>query len=134
MAWFRNKDRPPEVWEVAGDQPFGDIEAAPKIREICASAADIAAKMAASAGRNAAQNKAAELERYQAAIKRALEITREISDDSMRDISVSQIITLSVKAGHLKTARVLLRAVRSQKAQAELTAANPALNDQDAAS
>ena len=133
MSWFR-RDRQPEVWEVADDQPLGDIGAAHKICEICASAAAIAEAMAAAGGRNAEQKRAADAERYQAGIKRAIEIAMQISDDSMRDVSVSQIIRLSVKVDHLKTARVLLRAIRSQKTRAELVARDPALLDQDAAS
>jgi methylmalonyl-CoA mutase N-terminal domain/subunit len=131
MSWFR-KDRQPEVWEVADDQPLGDIGAAHKIREICASVAAIADAMAAG-GRNAEQKRAADAERYQAGIKGALKIAMQISDDSMRDISVSQIIRLCVKVDHLKTARVLLRAIQLEKMRAELIAACPALIDQDAA-
>ena len=140
MRWFQ-KERPPEIPEipeVASEQPIGDIEAAQKIREICVSAGLIAEKMAALAGRKAdnakaEKERAVEAERYQAAIKRALEIARQISDDSMRDISVSQIIRLCVKLDHLKTARVLLRAIQSQKTRAELIAESPVLVDQDAA-
>ena len=133
MSWFR-RDRQPEVWEVADDQPLGDIGAARKIREICASAEAIAEAMAAAGGRNAEQKRAADAERYQAGIKRAIEIAMQISDNSMRDVSVSQIIRLSVKVDHLKTARALLRAIRSQKTRAELVAGSPALLDQDATS
>jgi hypothetical protein len=50
----------------------------------------------------------------------------------MRDVSISQIIRLSVTMGHLKTARVLLRVIRSPRTRAELVAENPRL-DQDAA-
>ena len=147
MRWFQ-KEQPPEIWEVASEQPSGDIEAAQQIREICASAGSIAEKMAALAGRKtktgktktekadtekAEAEKAVHAERYQAAIKRALEIAKQISDDSMRDISVSQIIRLCVKVGHLKTARILLRAIQSEKTRAELIAENPALTDHDAA-
>jgi hypothetical protein len=120
--------------ELADDRPLGDIGAAHKIREICASAAAIAEAMAAAGGRNAEQKRAADAERYQAAIKRALEIAMQISDDSMRDISVSQIIRLCVKVDHLKTARVLLRAIQLEKMRAELIAECPALIDQNAAS
>jgi hypothetical protein len=132
MSWF-HRDRQPEVWEVADDQLLGDIGAAHKIREICASAAAIAETMAGAGGRNAEQKRAADAERYQAGIKRAIEIAMQISDDSMRDVSVSQIIRLSVKVDHLKTARALLRAIGSQKTRAELIAESPALLDQDAA-
>ena len=131
MSWFQ-RDRQPEVWEVADDQPLGDIGAAHKIREICAAAAAIVEAIAAAGGRNAEQKRAADAERYQAGIKRAIEIAMQISDDSMRDVSISQIIRLSVKMDHLKTARVLLRTIRSGKTRAELTAESPALLDQDA--
>ncbi|WP_197681330.1 hypothetical protein [Afipia sp. GAS231] len=143
MRWFQ-KDQPPDVWEFVSDQPLGDIGAAQKIREICASAASIAETMTAGANgkapsgkapnSKAANNKAVDGERYQAAVKRALELAKQISDDAMRDVSVSQIISLSVKAGHMKTARVLLRAIRSDRTQAELMSVHPALIDQEAAS
>lgn len=132
MRWFR-KARQPEVWEIADDQPFGDIGAAHKIREICASADAIADAMVSTGGRNAEKKRTADAERYQAAIKRALEIAMQISDDSMRDVSVSQIIRLCVKVDHLKTARVLLRAIRSERTRAELVADHPQLIDQEAA-
>jgi hypothetical protein len=133
MRWFQ-KDRPPDVWEVGTDQPLGDIGAAQKIREICASAASIAETLTTVSGRKAEAQKASEAGRYQAAVKRALELAKQISDDAMRDVSVSQIISLSVKAGHMKTATVLLRAIRSEKTKAELMAVHPALIDQEAAS
>jgi hypothetical protein len=131
MRWFQRKRRL-EVWEVADDQPLGDIEAAHKIREICASAGATAEKMTATGGSNiekekAKKEKTLEAERYQAAIKRALEIAMKITDDQMRDVSVSQIIRLCVKVDHLKTARVLLRAVHSEQTQAELMADHPVL-------
>jgi hypothetical protein len=132
MRWF-HKDQPPDVWECVPDHPLGDIGAAQKIREICAAAGSIAETMALK-GRKAETQKASEAERYQAAVKCALELAKQISDDAMRDVSVSQIIALSVKAGHMKTARVLLRAIRSERTQAELMANHPPLIDREAAS
>jgi len=133
MRWF-HRERQPDVWEVADDQPLGDIGAAHKIRDICASAGAIAERLAAAGGRDAEKKLAADAERYQAAIKRALEIAMQISDDSMRDVSVSQVIKLCVQLDHLKTARVLLRAIQSEKTRAELVADHPKLIGQDAAS
>jgi hypothetical protein len=133
MHWF-HRERPPEVWEVVDDQPLGDIGAAHKIRDICASAGAIAERLVVAGGSDAEKKQAADAERYQAAIKRALEIAMQISDDSMRDVSVSQIIRLCVQLDHLKTARVLLRAIQSEKTRAELVADHPKLIDQDAAS
>ena len=133
MRWF-HRERQPDVWEVADDQPLGDIGAAHKIRDICASAGAIAERLAAAGGRDAEKKLAADAERYQAAIKRALEIAMQISDDSMRDASVSQVIRLCVQLDHLKTARVLLRAIQSEKTRAELVADHPKLIGQDAVS
>jgi hypothetical protein len=132
MRWF-NKEKQPEVWEVADDQPLGDIDAAHRIRDICASAGAIADRLVAAGARDAEKKHAADAERYQAAIRRALEIAMQISDDSMRDVSVSQVIKLCVQVDHLKTARVLLRAIQSEKTRAELVAGHPKLVDQDAA-
>jgi hypothetical protein len=132
MRWFHGEQQP-EVWEVADDQPLGDIAAAHKIRDICASAGAIAERLAAAGGRDAEKKLAADAERYQAAIKRALEIAMQIADDSMRDVSVSQIIKLCMQVEHLKTAKVLLRAIQSEKMRAELVADHPKLIDQDAA-
>jgi hypothetical protein len=133
MGWF-DKEKQPDVWEVADDQPLGDIDAAHKIRDICASAGAIAERLVAAGTRDAENKLAADAARYQAAIKRALEIAMQISDDSMRDVSVSQIIRLCVKVDHMKTARILLRAIRSEKSRTELVADHPVLIDQEAAS
>ena len=133
MRWF-DKEKQPDVWEVADDQPLGDIAAAHKIRDICASAGTIAERLVAAGGRDAEKKLAADAERYQAGIKRALEIAMQISDDSMRDVSVSQVIKLCVQVDHLKTARVLLRAIQSERTRADLVADHPKLIDQDAAS
>ena len=132
MRWFHS-ERQPDGWEVADDHPLGDIGAAHKIRDICASAGAIAERLVAAGGRDAEKKQAADAERYQAAIKRALEIAMQISDDSMRDVSVSQIIRLCVQVDHLKTAKILLRAVQSEKTRAELVADHPKLINQDAA-
>jgi len=132
MRWL-HRERQPDVWEVADDQPLGDIGAAHKIRDICASAGTIAERLVAAGGRDAEQQQPPDAERYQAAIKRALEIAMQISDDSMRDVSVTQIIKLCVQVDHLKTAKVLLRAIQSEKTRAELVADYPKLIDQDAA-
>ena len=129
MRWFQ-KDQLPDVWEVAADQPLGDIGAAQRIREICASAASIAEKMTATSGPKAEAGKASEAERYQAAVKCALELAKQISDDAMRDVSVGQIIGLCVTVDHMKTARILVRAIKSETTRAELIAGNPALREQ----
>jgi hypothetical protein len=132
MRWFR-KARQPDIWEVADDQPPGDIGAAHRIREICASAESIVDAITTAKGRKAERKRAADAARYQAAIKSAIEVATNMSDDAMRDVSLSQIIRLCVKVKHLQTARILVRALRSARTRTELIAEHPELIDQDAA-
>jgi hypothetical protein len=127
MRWFRRHQQP-DIWGVVDSRPLGDIEAAQRIREICGSAGSIADQLA-TGGRRAGSEKATETERYQAAIKRSLELAMKISDDAMRDVAVSQIIGLCVKVDHMKTARILVRAIKSDETRSELIASNRALSD-----
>jgi hypothetical protein len=145
MRWFQ-RTRRQEVREGADVRAVGDIEAANRIREICASAGSSAEVVAGDRTDNAETSSnaetasnaktafnaetALETERYRAAKKSALEIALQISDDSLRDVSVWQILDLCVKANDLITARILLRGIQSEQIRAELTADNPALLDQ----
>ena len=61
MRWFHS-ERQPEVWEVTDDQPLGDIGAAHKIRDICASAETIAERLVKAGGRDAERKRAADAE------------------------------------------------------------------------
>jgi len=115
MKWFGKQERK-EVWEEATSSPLGDIEAAERIRSICRSAADSAAVVAAAAagGRKMAEKQLErESERYQRAAKAAMEIAMKVSDELMRDAAVREIVELCLKAGDLKTARILFRAIQS---------------------
>lgn len=122
MRWLK-KDGSSEARESAADHPSGDIGTAYKIRAMCASVES----MSVLRGPKDEVRKASEGERYQAAVKCALELARQISDAAMRDASVSQIIALSINAGHMKTASVLLRAISCENTKAELIAKHPQL-------
>ena len=105
MWWFGRGKRK-EIWDEEIQWPVGDIQAAHRIREICRSAADSAAKIA-----GAAEKKKSETERYERAARAAMEIALKISDDLLRDSSVREIVNLCVTANDLKTARILFRAI-----------------------
>ena len=105
MWWFRRGKRE-EIWDEEIRWPIGDIQAAHRIREICRSAADSAAKIA-----GVAEKKKSETERYQRAARTAMEIALKISDDLLRDSSVRQIVNLCVTANDLNTAQILFRAI-----------------------
>jgi hypothetical protein len=105
MWWFGRGKRK-EIWDEEIQWPIGDIEAAHRIREICRSAADSAAKIP-----GVAEKKKSETERYERAAKAAMEIAMKISDDLLRDSSVREIVGLCMTANDLRTARILFRAI-----------------------
>lgn len=124
MWWFHKRERL-DIWEEAVEGPLGDIDAAERIREICRSAADSAEK----AGSQSQPDKKSQhhLERYQRAAKAAMEIAIKMSDDLMRDSSVSQIVELCMKADDMRTARILLRAIQSVSIREDVLNAHPLL-------
>ena len=125
MRWF-NKEKRPEVWEVRRRSAARRYRLRPTRSAISVRPpGTIAERLVAAGGRDAEKQQAADAERYQAAIKRALEIAMQISDDSMRDVSVSQIIKLCVQVDHLKTARVLLRTITVGKDEGRFGGRSP---------
>ena len=108
MRWF-NKPKPKEIWEEPVAWPLGDIEAAHRIRDICRSAADSAAKAAAPNSRNRQDDS----QRYERAARAAMETAMKIGDDLLRDSSVRLIIDLCLMADDPRTARILFRAIQA---------------------
>ena len=124
MWWFDRGERK-EIWDEEIQWPIGDIEAAHRIREICRSAADSAAKIAGATDRSD-QNKS-ETERYERAAKVAMEIAIKISDDLLRDSSLRQIVNLCVTANDFKTARILFRANQAASIREDVLNDHPEL-------
>ena len=124
MWWFDRGERK-EIWDEEIQWPIGDIEAAHRIREICRSAADSAAKTAGATGRS--DQSKSETERYERAAKVAMEIAIRISDDLLRDASVRQIVNLCVTASDLKTARILFRAIQAASIREDVLNDHPEL-------
>jgi hypothetical protein len=126
MLWF-HKEKRREIWEEAIQWPIGDIEAAHKIRDICRSAVDSAAKVGGLVGGPIDKKIKYETDRYERAAKVAMEIAIKISDDLLRDSSVRQIVDLCVKANDLRTARILFRAIQAVSIREEVVREHPAL-------
>ncbi len=124
MWWFDRGERK-EIWDE--EVPIGDIEAAHRIREICRSAADSAARIACAAGPS--DQKTSETERYERAARAAMEIAIKISDDLLRDSSVRQIVSLCVTADDLKTARILFRAIQAVSIRQDVLHDHPMLRE-----
>jgi hypothetical protein len=128
MWWFNSVKRQ-EVWDEEIQWPIGDIEAAQKIRGICRSAADSAEKIAGSAGRPENKKTRYEVERYERASKTAMEFAIKMSDDLLRDASVCQIVDLCMKAGDVRTARILFRAVHAVSIREDVLKDHPSLRE-----
>ena len=128
MWWFNSVKRQ-EAWDEEIQWPIGDIEAAQKIRGICRSAADSAEKIAGSAGRPENKKTRYEVERYERASKTAMEFAIKMSDDLLRDASVCQIVDLCMKAGDVRTARILFRAVHAVSIREDVLKDHPSLRE-----
>ena len=122
MRWF-DKPKPKDIWEEPVAGPLGDIEAAHRIRDICRSAADSAAKAGAPGGKNQQQ----EFQRYERAARAAMETAMKIGDDLLRDTSVRQIIDLCFTADDTRTARILFRAIQAPSIREDVLRDHPLL-------
>jgi hypothetical protein len=117
MPWWKRTQRR-EIWDLAVEEPIGDLEAARRIRDICNSAADSAVKVGAAADRTHRRLKR-EVERYERAARAAMEIAMKLSDELLREAAVRQIVELCLKAGNLTTAQTLFRAIQSRSIRDE---------------
>ena len=126
MRWFK-RQKPAEIWDEPIQWPIGDIEAAHKIRDICHSAADSAAKSGSLAGDRDSKKQQYEVQRYEQAGRAAMEIAMKITDDLLRDSAVRQIIDLCFKADDLRTSRILFRAIQSPSIRQEVLQDHPEL-------
>lgn len=128
--WWLSKSKPKEIWEEDIQWPIGDIEAAHKIRDICRSAVDSAARVGALAGQpdlpDHTKNQD-ETARYERAARAAMEIAMKISDDLLRDSAVRQIVNLCMTANDLRTARILFRAIQAGSIREEVLRDHPIL-------
>jgi hypothetical protein len=131
MSWISRK-KAEEAWEENIQWPIGDVEAAERIRRVCRSAADSAARVGNPADgvdrrkKRAKKNQDDSL-RYQGAARTAMEIAMKMSDDLMRDVGVGEIIELCLKANDIKTARILFRAIQSPSIRDSVLSDHPAL-------
>lgn len=125
MQWFKRAQRT-EIWDEAVEGPIGDIEAAKRIREICRSAADSAAKVGAAADRTHKKIKR-DVERYERAARTAMEIAMKVSDELLRDAAVRQIVELCLTAGNVATAQTLFRAIQAKTIRDDVQREHPEL-------
>ncbi|MCK1358427.1 hypothetical protein [Bradyrhizobium sp. 199] len=121
MRWFA-RPRPADIWDEPVPGPIGDIQAADRIRNICADARACAEAVRAYA-------KSGERERYERAARAAMEIAMKISDDLMRDDAVRRIVDLCMKADDVRTAQILSRAIQASWVREAVQRDYPALSE-----
>jgi len=120
MRWFR-VGKSPDIWDENVPDPVNDLEAARKIRQICAAAAACAQNVSRDAGEST------ERERYERAVKTAMQIALKISDDLLRDAALREIINLCVNANNWRRAEVLFRGIQSASIGEAVLIDNPSL-------
>jgi hypothetical protein len=125
MQWFKRTQRK-DIWDESLEGPFGDIEAAKLIRDICSSAADSAEKVGTAADRTHTKIKH-EVERFERAARAAMGIAMKVSDELLRDAAVRQIVELCLKAGNAATAKTLYRAIHDKSIRDDLLREHPQL-------
>jgi hypothetical protein len=121
MKWFARR-KPGHIWDEPIQWPIGDIEAADRIRTICQAATASAEAVGGSAPTGKRDG-----ERYGRAARAAMEIAMKISDDLVRDDAVRRIVDLCMKAGDVKTAQILSRAIQASWIRETLQQVHPAL-------
>jgi hypothetical protein len=122
MRWFGKRKRN-DVWDEEILSPIGDLEAAQKIRTICAAAAKLARDVG---GGNCGP---AQTQRYERASKAAMQIAMKVSDDLLRDAALGHIIDLCMQANSRKTAQTLLRGIQSDVVLKAVLSDHPLLQD-----
>jgi hypothetical protein len=122
MRWFGKREQN-DVWDEKFVSPIGDLEAARKIRTICAAAAELAKDV----GRG--NSAPAMTQRYERATKAAMQIAMKIAGDLLRDAALRHIIDLCMRANSRKTAETLLRGIQSDAILRAILGDHPTLQD-----
>ena len=98
------KNEPTEAWEIEDEENIGDIELARQIREICNSVADSAEAVSGLYYGPRTERQVREIDRYERAKKRAEKKIVQISDESLRDTAIYQVLNFCMKARDVENA------------------------------
>ena len=98
MTWLKKGDAS-EAWEIEDEGKTGDLKLASQIREICNSVADSAEAVSVLYYGPSTETKKRQVDRYERAKKCAEKKIEQISDKSVRDNAIYQVLDFCMKQG-----------------------------------
>jgi len=112
MTWLK-KGEPTEAWEIEDEGKIGDLKLASQIREICNSVADSAEAVSVLYYGPSTETKKRKIHRYERAKKCAEKKIEQISDNSVRDTAIYQVLNFCMKAREVENAERLFRQIQT---------------------
>ena len=112
MTWLK-KSEPTEAWEIEDEGEIGDLKLASQIREICNSVADSAEAASVLYYGPSTETKKRQVDRYERAKKSAERKIEQISDKSVRDSAIYQVLDFCMKARDVENAERLFHQIQT---------------------
>jgi hypothetical protein len=112
MTWLKKGDAS-EAWEIEDEGKTGDLKLASQIREICNSVADSAEAVFVLYYGPSTETKKRQIDRYERAKKCAEKKIEQISDKSVRDSAIYQVLNFCMKARDVENAERLFRQIQT---------------------
>ena len=112
MTWLKNSE-PTEAWEIEDEGEIGDLKLASQIREICNSVADSADAVSVLYYGPSTETKKRQVDRYERAKKCAEKKIEQISDKSVRDSAIYQVLDFCMKARDVENAERLFHQIQT---------------------
>ena len=112
MTWLK-KGEASEAWEIEDEGKTGDLKLASQIRETCNSVADSAEAASVLYYGPSTEKKKRQIDRYERAKKCAEKKIEQISDKSVRDSAIYQVLNFCMKARDVENAERLFRQIQT---------------------
>jgi pentatricopeptide repeat protein len=113
MTWLKKGDAS-EAWEIEDEGKTGDLKLASQIREICNSVADSAEAVSVLYYGPSTETKKRQVDRYERAKKSAERKIEQISDKSVRDTAIYQVLNFCMKARDVENAEKLFHQIQTE--------------------
>jgi hypothetical protein len=126
MLWFKKPKAPLSVVPASASNLEIDVDAQAltKIINMCAVATASAVGVAQSSYEDLAKG---ERLRFESAKRMSLELAKNITNVSHRDIALQHVVELCMKANDTETARIIVRGIKSQMIREKLLEQHPVI-------